>query len=341
MTRTYLTDEIPTGLCPVCGELNVLPIVYYGGVQRIAVCGIACWRTTFAAIFGDPSVIGEPGDRVSFEGDIHAGELAAVGDRRTVIDDIATPDPASFAGEPDHFERLPPIDLRDIQNQYSFRPISIEKGGRVKFGPDYRKQTFDAFQAGEFRPIDVPKTGVATCPNCDWTSAVAFGDPINHDCPGPQPPRSYPIPAGFAMIVDEAEHLKRDDMVWFVPRNAFRRLQFDEVGKLAGDFVCPIRPLSGPAIEAGEFSQDQARAVARRINDATDAELDEMPRRDFAQLNEVTGEANRLFAAAVDVADAWNDPGRAPHVHEAAKHVLRSNWRTLAKAVQRLAEILK
>jgi len=197
MTETHLSDEIPTGICPGCGELKSLPIVYLGGVvQRIAVCGYYCWQNTFGDILGNMELV--------------AGKIPAIAEvtpPERSADDIATLDPASFAGEPDHFERLPPIDLRDIQNQHSFRPISIEKGGRVKFGPDYRKQTFDAFQAGEFRPIDVPKTGVVACPSCYWTAEVEAGQEINHDCPGPQPPRSYPIPAGYAMIVDEAERL--------------------------------------------------------------------------------------------------------------------------------------
>lgn len=127
------------------------------------------------------------------------------------------------------------------------------------------------------------------------------------------------LPPGFRLL-DDDEILSENDRIaygldWIGPS------VYGGIGKRAAMFRAAIRPVveQCPGCDSVDHGPNyrEGEKLKQRI---------------------VTPE---FYAAAVAIANAWNDPGRAPNVHAAAKNQLKYKWPTLGRAVEVLAEILK
>lgn len=157
---------------------------------------------------------------------------------------------------------------------------------------------------------------------------------------------SYPIPAGYRMM-SEMEAIDVGDMVWDNKKHAFEYADALQIGAHAGAYICAITSTAGTVFD---ISDDRAGGLFEqacfpigtdgigfklpdkgKITGATVTEGDRT-----ARVQVVTPE---FYAAAQKVVRAWIDAGPNKEYHEAAKLNLRNKWRTLANAVDTLADV--
>ena len=342
-----MQNEILVDYCPGCGKKARLPIYFHNAAQTLRVCGVVCWGEHFAAIFGGlhdlrVGVTGMKGGHLLFEftGDDFA---RAERDRREkqaamsghvkqsttfagyggkICDkcftgsdthDIACPNQArdrcKNCGRPAGYSHIDSCPEGAFVGPECFggEDFPFEPGTESRRIRDHAdgEGSAELFTAGNM-PIEVAKSLAEKKLRGYESQRVSYSV---------RPRTSYPIPEGYAML-DNEERIRVGDMFYYPMPPGGGPGRFDlvsawAIGQPAGRYICAIR-----AIEHAEPTEPAPTHI-------------DIPAEAFVKIPLATFEAMRA------VADAWNDPGRLPDIHA---HLF-STWRTLANAVEKLADL--